>query len=639
MTKILFPLSLCMAGLAAAQAPPATSELDYLSDLPIVLSVSRLPQRLDETPGAVTVIDRDMIRLSGARDVADLMRLVPGFQTSSSFESVGPQASYHGAFTRYSNHLQVLVDGRSVYSPYFIGSVEVGLQSVSLDDIERIEVLRGSNSAAYGARAMLGVINIVTRNTADTIGVEVGFGSGQNGLRDSRASIGWRQHSATFRIGVDRRGDDGLAGSNGHNEINRANIRADIQVTSSDEIQLRAGTSEILSGKGGDPIHLTDIRRDQHYGSTYGQLDWRRVVGVDQDFLISYSHGRETNLEGVRVNFFGNDYEFNADGQSTSDAVLFQHMFRLNELGRIVWGAEWRRESVHSFGFYSTEAPLVTNFRRLFGSLEWRVDPKLIVNVGALAEQNSMTGGNLSPRLMLNWHAMEGQTLRAGISTGFRPPSTYENSSNVQIRTNGFFDPIRDSPNTLASGNLRNERLQSRELGYLGNFPHVGLSLDVRVFNERISDLITQIGTTQKDYANTNNFSIRGAEYQLKWKIWDGAQLILNQTYTKNDSINTFQASTAPVLSNSINLFQKLPAGFQLSLMHQDNSAASLPGSNSDHLTAITRTDVRLSAPLRFGNNRGELAFVVQNLGNSYPDFFPHFQFERRAFITLRVEH
>ena len=78
----------------------ALSEADYLMEMPIVLSVSRLPQRLDETPGAVTILDRDMIRLSGARDVADLLRLVPGFQTSTSFESGAPFASARAASER-----------------------------------------------------------------------------------------------------------------------------------------------------------------------------------------------------------------------------------------------------------------------------------------------------------------------------------------------------------------------------------------------------------------------------------------------------------------------------------------------------------------------------------------------------------
>ena len=92
-----------------AQGLVAVTEKDFLSDLPVVLSVSRLPQRLDETPGAVTVLDRNMIRLSGARDVADLLLLVPGFQSSASFEGDAPQASYHGGFSAYSGRIQVLV--------------------------------------------------------------------------------------------------------------------------------------------------------------------------------------------------------------------------------------------------------------------------------------------------------------------------------------------------------------------------------------------------------------------------------------------------------------------------------------------------------------------------------------------------
>ncbi|HEX5698552.1 MAG TPA: Plug domain-containing protein, partial [Rhodoferax sp.] len=135
-----------------AQTHAGVSEDDFLQDMPIVLSVSRMPQRLDETPGAVTILDRDFIRSSGARDLPDLLRLVPGFQSSMSFEADAPQASYHGVFGNYSGRIQVLLDGRSVYSSYFAGSVAPGLMSVALEDIERIEVLRGANSVAYGAR-------------------------------------------------------------------------------------------------------------------------------------------------------------------------------------------------------------------------------------------------------------------------------------------------------------------------------------------------------------------------------------------------------------------------------------------------------------------------------------------------------
>jgi len=92
-------------------------------------------------------------------------------------------------------------------------------------------------------------------------------------------------------------------------------------------------------------------------------------------------------------------------------------------------------------------------------------------------------------------------------------------------------------------------------------------------------------------------------------------------------------------LSKSFAFFQKLNTGLNLSLMHQNSSLAALPGYNFGGQRTSARTDVRLSAPLNFGAKKGEVALVVQNLGASYADFSPRFQFERRAFITLRVEH
>lgn len=631
----ILTILLLLANVTGAQTPKVSSELDYLTDMPVVLSVSRLPQRLDETPGAVTVLDRDMIRLSGARDVADLMRLVPGFQTSSSFERIGPQASYHGAFTSYANHVQVLVDGRSVYSPYFVGSTEAGLQTVALEDIERIEVLRGSNSAAYGARAMLGVINIVTRHTADSLGVEVGLGSGQNGIRDQRASIGWGQPGTTFRLGVDRRADDGLLGANGHNQISRVNLRADLSTSARDDVQLRAGGLGIGAGKGnasnpGDPF------RDQAYSSSYFQLDWRRTLSADEELAVFVSHGQEIYKERFPYLFYGLCcVDINASGGSSNDALSVQHSYRQNADVRVVWGAEWRREQVNSKGLYNTDATYFTDFSRLFGNVEWRMLPQWLLNAGALAEKSSVSGDNLAPRLMLNWHVNEGQTLRAGVSRAFRPPSTFENFANIQFYFNDA--PVFNS--TLSSGSLLSERILSRELGYLGEFQNLKLNLDVRLFHEQLSDLITQVNGPPKDYENNDNFSIKGLEYQLKWRPWTGAQLVLNQSYTEITSLNLNRVLAAPKLANAIAIFQKLGGGLNLSLLHQNSTLSTLAGSDADFQRTLARTDVRLSAPLRFGLNKGEVALVVQNLGAPYSDFFPQFQFERRAFVTLRVEN
>ena len=123
-------LSFSAAAAQASEPASALSEQDFLAPMPIVLSVSRLAQRLDETPGAMTILDRDFIRMTGARDVVDVLRLVPGFQSTTSFETDAPMASYHGRSTGVANKIQVLVDGRSVYSGFLTGSTGLGWQTL-----------------------------------------------------------------------------------------------------------------------------------------------------------------------------------------------------------------------------------------------------------------------------------------------------------------------------------------------------------------------------------------------------------------------------------------------------------------------------------------------------------------------------
>ncbi len=140
-------LGLCPSFAALAQSNNGLSEADFLAELPVVLSASRLTQPLSEAPGAVTVIDRELIAASGAREIADLFRLVPGFQVSYA-GGANPVVTYHGLSGQFSRRMQVLVDGRSLYSPSFVGGVDWNHIGIAIEDIERIEVVRGTNTAA-----------------------------------------------------------------------------------------------------------------------------------------------------------------------------------------------------------------------------------------------------------------------------------------------------------------------------------------------------------------------------------------------------------------------------------------------------------------------------------------------------------
>lgn len=637
---------------AWAQSGNVVSEKDFFEEMPIVLSVSRLPQRLDETPGAVTILDRDMIRRSGARDVADLLRLVPGFQTSTSFEADAPQASYHGGFNNYSARMQVLVDGRSAYSAYLFGSVAPGLMSVALEDIERIEVLRGSNSAAYGARAMLGVVNIVTQHTDASQGVQAKLTSGENGIRDAQAALGWRTESTGFRLGVDSRADDGLAGSNGHNQVRRVNFRSDWRASFDDEVQFRAGMLSIDAGRGFTGL-AGSPPRDGAYESGFAQLDWHRTLGPNDDLALTLSRTQEDYRDSFAYSLLplgiNDSIDISASGKTVNDSVTLQHTFRRGDALRVVWGGEWRREQVTSLPIFNTSEALVTDFNRLFANAEWRLSPDWLLNAGFMGEQHSRFGFSLAPRLMFNWHVSPGHTLRAGVSRAFRPPSLFETSSNVRYSYNNL--PLQVT--SLSRGNVQPESMLTRELGYLANVPQWGAALDVRVFQEQVSGMVQRqpyalpsgssvLPSYPVDFYNGQDISIRGIEYQLNWKPWQGAQLGFNQAYTRislsQPEIDPDTALSAPVNVTTLFLTQELAAGMALTLTHQESSESNLQGA-SQNTRPISRTDVRVSKALRWGARHGELALAVQNLGQAYLDFDPKFEFRRRAFVTLRLDN
>ena len=212
---------------APAPAPLVLDEQDFLGELPVVLSVSRLSQPTRDAPAAVTVIDAELIRASGARDLADLLRLVPGFQATYG-DRGSPLAGYHGLLTEEEpRRLQVRIDGRSQYSPAFIGAVNWNTIDVQLQDIERIEVIRGTNSATYGSNAFLGVINVITRNAAAAQGVVASAAAGSGGVEDRLARLGVPLAGGFVRLSAERRHDEGPWGVQGLGRNHRPQHQGD----------------------------------------------------------------------------------------------------------------------------------------------------------------------------------------------------------------------------------------------------------------------------------------------------------------------------------------------------------------------------------------------------------------------------
>lgn len=652
---VLLAAGCCSAVQGQEIGPLAALTADtFLEPLPVVLSVSRLAQPLADAPGAVTVIDAETIRSSGARDLGDLLRLVPGFLAAHSINGA-PNAVYHGMTDENPRGLQILVDGRSQYSPLFFGGIAWNLIDVALDDIERIEVLRGSNSAAYGSNAFLGVVNVVTKAAEDVPGVRVRVGQGNAGVEDRYARVGFKVGAAALRLSADSVRDDGVQHYDDDRRNGRVNLRIDLPLGLADELQVQAGLADMsldvgFAGNGLNP------QRDQTARKEFVSVAWQRTENDGGGLLARYTRSGER---------YGDDYIARSGPLSlfvdygtrtTRDEAEIQHTLLPTATTRLVWGVGARYDAVRAEQFYNTRDEVRQRVHRLFGNLEWRPSAVWTTNLGLTWENDSLSETSLAPRLAVNYHLGPEQTLRAGVTRAHRIPSLTEARGREYYGALDLGPPFGVRPleiDRAASGDLVSETLDAFEIGYLGDFRQHGLFLDVRAFHEDVRDRITPVDLPlqvpncdvvgilggscgfYKDYLNTQDLKIYGVEYQLRWKPLESGELTLNQSFIQIDShtgsrlcsINASMASdverhmdhSAPESATMVRWTQRLPGGLQAALTYYHYDRFQWTRNSS--VGPFDRTDLRFAYPFRTGTARGEVAFTAQGLGSRAPEY------------------
>lgn len=232
-------LRLWGVGLLLSFSVPVLSAEDPVDDgmfdgMPVVLSATRLRQSVRDAPISITVIDRELIEASGFTEIPDLMRLVPGFVVDYDSGHI-PVTGYHLLHDRYVRHQQVLIDGRSVYTPILGGVPWVDLP-ITIDDIERIEVVRGPNAASYGSNSFLGVINIITRDSALERGTRVKVNTGDNGLQEGFLHHGDNLGDMDYVFSLAYRQDWGFEERHDDKRVKIATFRGDYQVDNNDSV-------------------------------------------------------------------------------------------------------------------------------------------------------------------------------------------------------------------------------------------------------------------------------------------------------------------------------------------------------------------------------------------------------------------
>lgn len=257
---MLKPRLVATAVLLCCSAPLSAQSLnDPLLDdlqLPTVLSATRLKQSPAEVPGSMTVIDRQLIRGSGARDVPELMRLVPGMMVGYNSGNVA-NVNYHGTNITEARRMQVLVDGRSVYRPG-LATVDWTDIPLAIEDIERIEVFRGPNTAAYGANALMGVINIISTRPEFSQGSRIKITQGNRGVSDIYASQGFSFGASNARLSLSGRQDDGFDHDDDNNEyrdgrrLSTLNLLGNTTLSSTQTLTWQLGVKEGIKQRDND---------------------------------------------------------------------------------------------------------------------------------------------------------------------------------------------------------------------------------------------------------------------------------------------------------------------------------------------------------------------------------------------------
>lgn len=681
----LFAPAVSIAAIEPLSVAPG-GEAAFFDEMPVVLSVTRLQQNLHDVPGFVTVIDREAILHSGARDLAELLRAVPGFQVAFN-PSGAPVAAYHGMGDDVPKGLQVLIDGRSQYSPLIKGGVDWNLIDVPLEDIERIEVLRGSNSAAFGSNAFMGVVNVTTRHADDSRGWQANGSAGNQGIADRYARVGFGGERWSARLSASSQRDDGEPIYFDDRRTERYSLRSDIDFGARDHLRLLGGLTRAAVGRGFPPNsdalrQLTDPHREAESETGYLQANWRHSWSpTDETELRLYrvrQIARELFSVQVAVPPFVLTTDFNLSGKANRDDLELQHT---TEIGwtRLVGGYGWQRDEAEHEAFYGAGRQVAQTTTRWFGQIELQPVGWATVNLGATDEDHSNSGHFFSPRGALNLHLTPNQTVKLIVGKSRRLPTLYEKFANERL-----FEKLGTSVpvGTLlfvdgnSTGTVKPEEVVSREVGYFGDFRPLGLRMDARLFEEKLKNrirsylLANPAGTCPlfevftsppcgdfADFFNVIDATIRGWEAQVAWQATPSTQVGLTYARVRIDArwastrpvdppTVDFLARSAPRHSASLSVRHRLFDRLTLAAAYYDLGA--FKWTRNGRTDAYRRLDWRLAYDFRVAAARAELAWTVRNDGSNHAEWFSRNDsgnstnadlIGTRHFVSLRIEY
>lgn len=483
---VLFILLFCSAtGLVRGEAWESPQDLTQLSIEELmqveVITASKKAQAVWDVPASVYVVTAEDIQRFGVTTIPEALRLVPGVHVALQ-DSNKWAVAVRGFNGRYSNKLLVLIDGRVVYTPLFSGVYWDAQPPLFLEDIERIEVIRGPGATLWGANAVNGVINIITKSARDTQGSLLVSGGGGTdkafgGVRVGGA-LGENGYYRVYALytGRDRlTQDEAYVPNHDDWQVRRGGFRVEWQRGAGERWTLHG---EAYTGRAGQRLRIPDFASgwvrmvDDRYTTTgyYLMGTWNRERGSITDTLHFYfDHYGRSPLEITEYR----------------DTISLNWQQRVQTNGRhdLLWGVEVRRTRDHTQGrLIRLDPPSKTD--HIFGVFvqdDLTLNDRLRLTLGTKLENNSYTAWEIQPNLRLLWKPNERTVWWGAVSRAVRMPTRVERSVQIDAYHEGVVEGLPLYSRLYGSPQFRSEVVTSYELGYRSR-PHDRVSLEVSAF-------------------------------------------------------------------------------------------------------------------------------------------------------------
>lgn len=622
----------------SAQTPDLTQKsLEDLMSIEVT-SVSKREQKISQTAAAVFVISQEDIGRSGALNIPDLLRMVPGLDVAQ-IDAGKWAISARGFNGQYSNKLLVLIDGRAVYSPIFAG-VFWDSENVPLDSIERIEVIRGPGAAAWGSNAVNGVINIITLSAEDSQGGNIAAGAGNSTIGPMTIRYGGKARSVgAYRIFAEGFHVSALptfAGMDGQDgwRLIHGGFRTDTTFSTKDSLTTEG---ELYQGNAGE-LAFTPTSLSPPESAIVALHDRYSGGNLLARWNHTFSPASTTSLQLYfdRTNRGDTTYSI---GRNTFD-IDFQHHVVWGARQDIVWGLGYRvsmDDIEPTLRISATPQRRRTQLFNSFAQDEIAIFPNRVhLSLGARIEHNDYTGFNFQPSARLVWTPDDKRSIWGAVSLADRIPARSDTDFRVNFEALPGPGNLPILVSLFGNPNQRNEKLTAFEIGYRAALTS-RFSMDSTVFYNRYHDLTSVQPEASRlesspppvhllipeSFGNSLFGETHGIETFANWKVT--RSWTLNPGYTffaihLHEFANSQDGSIPGTQGGTPDHQAQLRSSISLPWNMQWNASAyfvnRLPGLS---IPSYTRIDTSLN--WRLGESTS-LSLVGQNLTkNLHPEF------------------